>query len=194
MTSTNRGPHDAPHHHYSDAEMHNPDVAHEDTDINIRRVLAFAVGMAVLVAFSAALMGLMFRILSNQAAANDPQLSPLALPAGQTPAGPPLLTNEPGNLHKFQQEEAKTLEGYGWVDQQAGVARVPIDQAKKLIVERGLPVRASGAVEDPSAGTHAPAYGEASSGRAIPVPKAAPAPQPPAATQAPAPAATGEKK
>jgi len=43
-----------------------------------------------------------------------------------------------------------------------------------------LGLRAGGAVEDPSAGTHAPAYGEASSGRTIPVPKA------PAAAQQPA--------
>jgi len=45
---------------------------------------------------------------------------------------------------------------------------VPIDEAKKLIVQRGLPVRASGAVEDPRTGTHAAAYGGPSSGRALP--------------------------
>ena len=42
---------------------------------------------------------------------------------------------------------------------------MPIDEAKKLIVQHGLPVRASGAVEDAAIGTHAPAYGEASGGR-----------------------------
>ena len=43
MTSTDREPRDAPHH-YTDAEMHNPDVAHEEADIDIRTVLSFAVG------------------------------------------------------------------------------------------------------------------------------------------------------
>ena len=191
MTPTKRDPHE-PRHHYSDAELHNQDVAHEEADINIRTVLSFAVGMAVVVALSAGLMGIMFRVLSNQAAANDPHVSPLAIPSGQRPPEPNLLTNEPGHLRQFHEEEMRTLDGYGWVDQQGGVARVPIEQAKKLIVERGLPARTAGAVEDPRTGTHAPAYGEASGGRTIAVPKtpaaqqtppAAPAPQTPAPAQ-----------
>jgi hypothetical protein len=179
MTATDRGPNDS-RHHYSDAEMHNPDVAHEEADINIRTVLMFAGGLAVIVVISALLMGLLFRVLSSQAAANDPQVSPLAPPSGQSPPAPNLMTDEPASLRKFQAEEAKNLEGYGWMDQQAGVARLPIAEAKKLIVQRGLPVRATGAVEDPRTGTSAPAYGEASGGRTIGVPKApAAAPQPP---------------
>jgi hypothetical protein len=194
MTPTRPDPH-APHHHYSDAELHNQDVAHEEGDVNIRAVLTFAVGIAVVVALAAGLMGIMFRVLSNQAAARDPQVSPHALPSGQRPPEPNLLTNEPAGLRRFHEEEARSLEGYGWVDQSAGVARVPIEQAKKLLVERGLPVREGGAVQDPAAGTHAPAYGEASGGRAIPIPKAPAAAQQPAAPPTPAaPAATAETK
>ncbi len=179
MTAIDRGPNDS-RHHYSDAEMHNPDVAHEEADINIRTVLMFAGGMAVIIVISALLMGLLFRVLSSQAAANDPQVSPVARPSGQSPPAPNLLTNEPAELRKFQVEEAGKLQGYGWVDQQGGVARLPIAEAKRLIVERGLPVRAGGGIEDPRTGTRAPAYGEASGGRTIGVPKApAAAPQPP---------------
>jgi hypothetical protein len=180
MTSTDRGSNEH-RHRYSDAELHNPDVAHEEADINIRTVLMFAGGLAVIVLISALLMGLLFRVFSSQAAANDPQVSPLALPSGQSPPAPNLLTDEPAVLRKFEAEEAKQLGGYGWVDQQAGVVRLPIEEAKKLIVQRGLPVRATGAVDDASVGSHAPAYGEASGGRTIPVQKSPPPPQPPAA-------------
>jgi hypothetical protein len=46
-------------------------------------------------------------------------------------------------------EEMKTLRrtwdselnSYGWVDKQSGVVRIPIDQAKKMLLERGLPTR-----------------------------------------------------
>jgi hypothetical protein len=187
MTSTDREP-DGGRHHYTDAELHNPDVAHEEADVNIRTVLTFAVGLAIVVMIAAGLMGIMFRVLSNQAAARDPQVSPLAPPSGQPPPAPRLLTGEPGYLSKFRAEETKNLEGYGWVDQTAGVARVPIEEAKKLLIQRGLPVRASGAVEDPRTGTHAPAYGEASAGRTIAIPKAPPAaPAAPARPAAPAP-------
>ena len=33
------------------------------------------------------------------------------------------------------------LDSYGWVDKNAGVVRIPIDEAMKLTLERGLPAR-----------------------------------------------------
>ena len=35
------------------------------------------------------------------------------------------------------------LDSYGWVDKNAGVVRIPIDEAMKLTLERGLPARPS---------------------------------------------------
>ena len=58
----------------------------------------------------------------------------------------------------------------------AVTARIPIEQAKKLLVERGLPSRAGGA--GAAEGTHAPAFGEANSGRRIPTGETAPAAAP----------------
>ena len=54
---------------------------------------------------------------------------------------PSLLLREPMNLQKFREEEEHLLTSYGWVDQNAGVVRLPIDRAKALLLERGLPVR-----------------------------------------------------
>lgn len=177
MTSTD------PHGHHSAAEMHNEDVAHEHSDVEFSTILAFGGGLVVVVAVSFVLMWLMFRVLASQAAANDPQLSPLAMPAGQQPPGPRLQTNEPEGLAKFRAMETKSLESYGWVSEQSGVAHMPIAEAKKLILQRGLPVR-TGAPADPQAGTHAPAAGEASGGRTIGLPPPPSGSQPP-----PAPAA-----
>jgi hypothetical protein len=88
-------------------------------------------------------------------------------------------------LKGVRDREQQVLHGYAWVDQAAGVARIPIDEAKKLTLERGLPVRPD-PTTDPSLGTHKPAYGEASSGRLIT--KAAPAASAEAAPTAPTPA------
>jgi hypothetical protein len=175
-------------HHYTDEEMHNEDVAHEHGDVNVRSVIAFGIALLVTVAISAALMyGLFWGVFEKQAKARDPEVSPHAVTnATTTPRGPQLLTNEPKYLRDFRQEEEGKLDGYGWVNQGQGVARVPIDAAKKLIVQHGLPVRA-GAPDDQSLGTHAPAFGEASGGRTIPVPKPPATAAPPAsAPQAPA--------
>ena len=172
-------------HHYTDEEMHNEDVAHEHGDVNPRTVIVFGIAMLVVIAFSAALMYGLFVAFEKQAEARDPQLSPHAV-TNVTPRGPGLLTNEPKNLQQFHQEEQGKLEGYGWVNQGQGVAHVPIDEAKKLVVQHGLPVRAA-APDDKSLGTHAPAFGESSGGRGIPLPKAPATAAPPAAApQAPA--------
>jgi hypothetical protein len=175
--------------------MDNAGVAHEHSDVNIRAILVFGGGLVVLVAVSFVLMWLLFRVLDHRAAANDPQLSPLARPAcgladiekcqpGQLPPEPRLQTREPDGLADFRAKEAKSLEGYGWVSEQTGVAHMPIAEAKKIILQRGLPVR-TGAPLDSRAGTHAPAAGEASGGRTIGLPAPPGGPQPPPAAAAP---------
>jgi len=75
-------------------------------------------------------------------AENDPPASVVARPAGQLPPEPRLLTDEPGTLREFRAGEATRLHEYGWIDQAAGTVHMPIDRAKDLLLERGLPVRA----------------------------------------------------
>ncbi len=55
--------------------------------------------------------------------------------------GPDMLVVEPTVLKAYQATEETTLTTYGWVDQNAGTVRIPIDRAKDLLLERGLPVR-----------------------------------------------------
>ena len=176
-----------PPHRYTDEEMHNVDMAHEHSDANIRMLLAFAATMVVVVGLSAGLMLALFYVFEKQAESLDPQVSPIAAPQGQPPQGPRLLTNEPENLRRFREEETGKLEGYGWMNQSQGIAHVPIGVAKKMVVQHGLPSRA--AADDPAEGTHAPAYGESSGGRSIPVkPAASPQPPPQGSGQQPGPA------
>jgi hypothetical protein len=180
MTSTD--PHSRGHDRGEDG-LQNPDVAHEDSDIDVGTVLKFGGGLFMTVVVCAVIVWGVFRLFEREAAARDPQISPVARPAGQLPPGPRLETNERGALAKFRAEDDKALDGYGWVNQQGGVTHIPIAEAKKLIVQRGLPVRSSAA--DPLEGTHAPATGESSGGRTIPSKPAtgptAPAPAPPVA-------------
>jgi len=53
---------------------------------------------------------------------------------------PLLEVDERGQLRTFVLDQEKQLNSYGWVDEKAGVAHIPIDQAMHLIAERGLPV------------------------------------------------------
>jgi hypothetical protein len=166
-------------HVYTPEEMHNVGVAHEGEDVNVRAILSFGGVIAVVTIVCGVIVWGFFVFLAKQAAGRDPHLSPLATPAAQMPrttAGSPifskapaapLLTDEPAVLRALRASENATIHAYGWLDQQGGVARVPVEQAKKLLAEKGLPTRPAGPV-DPRLGTHAPAYGEAASGRTIP--------------------------
>ena len=72
----------------------------------------------------------------------EPPKYPLAV--GESPRVPP----EP-RLQRFPREdimklrigEEAALHQYGWVDRNAGIVRIPIDEAMKLTLERGLPAR-----------------------------------------------------
>ena len=161
----------AAHHHddhlYTDDELHNEDVAHEHTDVNVRHLLMYTAGLALTCVVSAVIVWVIFGVFVRQAAANDPILSPLSVPAGQLPPEPRLLTNEPSALKKQRGMESEILDQYGWVDKPGGVARLPIAEAKKKLLHDGLPFRAGGPAEA-WIGTHAPAVGESSGGREIP--------------------------
>ncbi len=56
---------------------------------------------------------------------------------------PRLETNERSEINDFRLGEEQTLNSYGWVDQNAGVARIPITKAMELIAQRGLPTKAA---------------------------------------------------
>jgi protein SCO1/2 len=48
------------------------------------------------------------------------------------------------DLQTLQATERARLDGYGWIDREAGVVRIPIERAMQLVVERGLPVAPGG--------------------------------------------------
>ena len=52
---------------------------------------------------------------------------------------PRLQANPTADLRKSRVSEETKLHSYGWVDREAGVARIPIERAMQLTVERGLP-------------------------------------------------------
>jgi hypothetical protein len=52
-----------------------------------------------------------------------------------------LQVSPPDDLAKFRAEEAAALNSYGWVDQDKGIVRMPIDRAMDLVLQRGLPAR-----------------------------------------------------
>lgn len=62
---------------------------------------------------------------------------------------PSLMVDEPAGLMRFRQREEAGLSSYAWIDQTAGTVRLPIAEAKKLMLERGYPTRTTAAPAKP---------------------------------------------
>ena len=64
---------------------------------------------------------------------------------------PRLEQNERLEINDFRLKEEQTLNSYGWVDQKAGVVRIPIERAMQLLAQRGLPTTPKAGTVPPSA-------------------------------------------
>jgi len=115
---------------------------HEEDRVNIRGLWISAAVLAAVSVLSGIVVLWVFRVIDRRLVEAEPVLAPLTVPAGEAPAPEPrLLTNEPANLADFRASEAAKVETYGWIDQPAGIVRIPVERAKDLILERGLPAR-----------------------------------------------------
>jgi hypothetical protein len=61
----------------------------------------------------------------------------------RVPPEPRLQVDPRQDLSDYREREAALLAGYRWTDKNAGVVRLPIDEAMKRIVESGLPTRSA---------------------------------------------------
>jgi hypothetical protein len=109
-------------------------VAHEHSDVNVRAILWFIVGLIVIAAVLHVGVWLLFEAFESRTAAADPAPAPLAQPAGQLPPSPRLQTRPVNDLKTLRAEEEALLHG-------EGPGRMPIERAMQVIVERGVPVR-----------------------------------------------------
>jgi hypothetical protein len=118
------------------------EVRHETTDVNVRAIFGFGLGLAVVAVFVYFSVFLLFQYFSGREAARVAPIYPLAASeANRLPPEPRLQTNPRGDLQKLRAHEDEILNGYGWVDRNAGVVRIPLEDAMKLTLQRGLPTR-----------------------------------------------------
>jgi len=154
-------------------------MRHENKDVRVRRVGLVGLGMIVGAVVMFLALGGLFAWFASRAVEEDASIPPLAL-TPQTPPGPRLQVAPPADLAQLRATEQARLESYGWVDQRAQVAHIPIERAMALIAQRGLPARSGapgGAAPQPT--------GIPGAGQNVPETTSTPA----AATATPAPAA-----
>jgi hypothetical protein len=122
----------------------NPAVHHEESDVDIGAIFKIGTGLIILAAAIHVVVWLVFVYFNGREATNLKAQYPLA--AGQElrlPPPPRLQVTPRQDLQDLRAREDQTLNSYQWVDRSAGIVRIPIAEAMKLTVERGLPVRPS---------------------------------------------------
>jgi hypothetical protein len=132
----------------------NADVAFESSDIDTRTILAYMFYLAISVAAAFLISVYVFRFTTTLAV--DSRTPPPPVRQGVAPTMPPepRLQGVPGHttdpqldLRDKREADEAANETYGWINQQAGIAQIPVDEAMKIIVAKGLPGAAAPAAE-----------------------------------------------
>jgi hypothetical protein len=140
------------------SHIKNPDVTYEHSDISIGGVLKFIVALVVMGVAVNLLVWVMFRALNAEEVKHDPDPRPMALSEterlppeprlqsarGYSVEGKNLELREPGAELKIVQEKWRDVLEKGPVDEKGQRFGMPIEEAKKKILEQGLPVRREG--------------------------------------------------
>jgi hypothetical protein len=117
------------------------DATREYTDIEPSIAWHFGLWLAVAMAISVAIVyGAFWFFESRETAAHSAaRVFPLAAAAQERqPPAPTLQTQPFKDIFTLRQGETTKLTAYGWVDKGAGVTRIPIEDAMRLVLERGV--------------------------------------------------------
>lgn len=112
--------------------------AHEVHDVNLRAILLFGLGLAIMIVLSFIMLRWILGRWTERRLAPSPQIPPALVTAPSAP-GPNLESAPSVDLQQVLAPQQERLNSYGWVDQKAGIVHVPITQAMQLLLAEGLP-------------------------------------------------------
>jgi len=108
-----------------------------DSELDLRSIVGFTVGVLVVTLFAVAVMWWMSTSFKRQEEATDRAPSPI--PEARLDSilpGPRLQSTSPRDMDELRARDREVLTTYGWVDPSQGVARIPVDRAIQLMLER----------------------------------------------------------
>lgn len=110
-----------------------------DHDIHVPMLWKVAIGLTVGTILAGALMVGLFLFEKKLLDSKDPAPAPMAeARAPRVQAGPLLQKDPTADMNAYRAAESKILEGYGWTDKAAGVARVPVKRAQEIVLAQGV--------------------------------------------------------
>ena len=124
-------------------------VAFETRDVKARTIYVYLAVLAVAVILSYVVCVFILRATTKMAVESDTPPPPVRQEMGKdylTMPPEPRLQGVPGHrtdpqsdLREKVQEDTQANEQAGWIDQTNGIAQIPVEDAMKIIAEKGLP-------------------------------------------------------
>lgn len=122
------------------------DVSFEERDVKVGTIYWYliALGLATIAALIISIF--VYRFTSSLAASSDVLPPPSRAALGKDFPPEPRLQGMPGHEFDAQKDLRNKLkadldanEKLGWLDKNAGIAQIPVEDAMKIIAEKGLP-------------------------------------------------------
>ncbi|MCI0528046.1 MAG: c-type cytochrome [Nitrospira sp.] len=154
--------------------MGNTQFKHEPNKVNLRAIIVFGIGLFALMVLAYVLLWRIFDYFETREVKLD-QITPVLLDASSVRGGvirvlppePRLQTSPAQDMKKMHTSEDTILNSYDWVDQKVGIVRIPIKQAMKLLIEKGLPTGIASTDEKSKPGGDTGSGSLASEGQAL---------------------------
>ena len=135
--------------HSGNGEARHPDVSYEKSDVRAVTIYWYLGALAICVMLSYAVCVFVLRATTRMAHHFDtppPAIREEMGGAYESMPPEPRLQGLPGHgsdpqadLRKKMASDAAANEKIGWIDQNAGIAQIPVQDAMKIIAQKGLP-------------------------------------------------------
>jgi hypothetical protein len=135
--------------HGADAEPRNQDVSFEKADVQPNTIYWYLGALAISVILSYVVCVYVLRLTTKMAVDYDtppPMIRQEMGSAYEAMPPEPRLQGVPGHgndpqtdLRQKVESDTEANKKYGWIDQNAGIAQIPVQDAMKIIAEKGLP-------------------------------------------------------
>lgn len=124
------------------AHVSDPAAGHERSDVTIGPLIAVAVVLTIGTAVVFVVLTFVMFVFERSEQRTDAPMPSIVEPPAP-PAGPPLQptfdhhpTLPSEDVVAMNRREAEILGSTGWVDRDRGIARIPIDEAMKLLAQQ----------------------------------------------------------
>lgn len=108
---------------------------HEESDVEPTQIVFWAVALAVLTALTAFVVAVLYAYIEGTSLGEVFDRAPTPW-EGAEPPEPRLQVDTLQLPREVEARERERLEGWEWVDRDEGIAQIPVERAKELVVER----------------------------------------------------------